>query len=318
MKKFISFLSLLLIVGPSCVAQDNDTTALTELVSRYMHQDSLLKTFNYKQGTIVIGDNLATIKVPEGCLFLDAKEGRSLLEDVYLNPPNTGCLGVLLSDTPNLMAELRWLVEYTYSDDGHVKDDDAKETKYDELLEKLKKEADEVSIERVKMGYSSEKLINWAQTPFYDSENKKLHWAMEYEFGGDSLHTLNYNVRVLGRKGYLMLNIISSMSKLPEVNNDINKILNSTNFNAGSQYAEFDSKIDKIAEYGIGGLIAGGILAKTGILAKVGIFLLKFLKIILLALGGLFITLKNKIFGRKKQSEEKALNPNQTPETPAE
>ena len=35
-------------------------------------------------------------------------------------------------------------------------------------------------------------------------------------------------------------------------------------FNPGSTYAEFDPGIDKVAGYGIAGLIAGGLLAKAG------------------------------------------------------
>ena len=315
MKKIVLFFSLVTLFSLSGYALGKDTANVSDIISKMIYQDSLIKTLQYKQGMVVLGDNLATVNVPEGCLFLERKDARVLLEEVGNNLPNPETLGLLLSDTPSLMGGVKWMVLYSYSDEGHVKDDDAKDTKYDELLESLKKGADEASIERVKRGYDSEKLIGWAQTPFYDSENKKLHWAMEYEFGADSAHTLNYNVRVLGRKGFLIMNIVSGMDMLGEVNKEISKILASTNFKEGNRYADFDSNVDKIAEYGIGGLIAGGILAKTGILAKVGFFLLKFLKIIIIAVGGLFIALRNKIFGRKKQ-EELPLSTTDTPENP--
>ena len=54
-------------------------------------------------------------------------------------------------------------------------------------------------------------------------------------------------------------------------------------------YEDFDESSDKTAAYGIGGLIAGGVLLKTGLLAKIGIVLLKFSKLILIgaaAVGG--------------------------------
>jgi uncharacterized membrane-anchored protein len=50
------------------------------------------------------------------------------------------------------------------------------------------------------------------------------------------------------------------------------------NFTTGNTYGEFNSSVDKVAAYGIAGLIAGGILAKTGLFAKIGILLLKFIK----------------------------------------
>ena len=59
------------------------------------------------------------------------------------------------------------------------------------------------------------------------------------------------------------------------------------------------TSIDKVAEYGIGGLIVGGILAKTGMLAKIGIFLVKGWKIIAIAVVGLIAAFKNKIFRKK-------------------
>jgi uncharacterized membrane-anchored protein len=102
------------------------------------------------------------------------------------------------------------------------------------------------------------------------------------------------------------MNIITGMSMLPEVKKDINIILASTNFNTGQTYADFNEDTDKLAEYGIGGLIVGGILAKTGILAKIGIFLLKIIKPLIFGIIALFAFLGKKFFARKKEEEETA------------
>ena len=45
-------------------------------------------------------------------------------------------------------------------------------------------------------------------------------------------------------------------------------------FNEGYRYAEFNSKTDRMAEYGLGALIAGGVAAKLGLFAKLGVMLL--------------------------------------------
>jgi uncharacterized membrane-anchored protein len=81
-------------------------------------------------------------------------------------------------------------------------------------------------------------------------------------------------------------------------------ILGSTNFNQGQRYADFNEDTDKLAEYGIGGLIVGGVLAKTGILAKIGIFLLKIIKPLIVGVIALFGFLGKRLFGRKKEEEE--------------
>ena len=53
--------------------------------------------------------------------------------------------------------------------------------------------------------------------------------------------------------------------------------------------------MDDVAAYGIGGLIAGKILAKAGFFAVI----LKFWKIIAVGAIGLFSVFKKKIFGQK-------------------
>ena len=105
---------------------------------------------------------------------------------------------------------------------------------------------------------------------------------------------------MLGRKGVLVMNVIAGMDNMKVVNASMVKILASTAFTSGNRYEDFDNNLDKVAEYGIGGLIAGGILAKTGILAKLGIFFLKAWKIIAVAVVGLFGYIKAKFFGKKE------------------
>lgn len=76
---------------------------------------------------------------------------------------------------------------------------------------------------------------------------------------------------------------------------DLNNILASIEFNDGHAYKDFDSSMDKVAAYGIGGLIAGKILAKAGFFALI----LKFWKVIAIAVAGLFAAFKKRIFGSK-------------------
>jgi uncharacterized membrane-anchored protein len=150
-------------------------------------------------------------------------------------------------------------------------------------------------------------LIGWAKKPFYDKETHKLHWAKEIKFEKSEVNTLNYNIRMLGRKGVLVMNIVSEMSSLPIVESNINMILGSTNFTEGNTYNDFNSNTDKIAEYGIGGLIAGGVLLKTGILAKLGLVLLKMRKLIALSIAGAYAALRKKLFGKKKEEKVELL-----------
>ena len=91
------------------------------------------------------------------------------------------------------------------------------------------------------------------------------------------------------------MNIASDMNSLSLVKADVNNLLLSIEFNKGYRYSEFNSSTDKIAAYGIGGLIAGKVLAKAGFF----VVLLKFWKIIMIFFVGVFAIFKKRIFGKK-------------------
>jgi uncharacterized membrane-anchored protein len=78
-------------------------------------------------------------------------------------------------------------------------------------------------------------------------------------------------------------------------------LIQEAEFNEGYRYAEFNSKTDRMAEYGLGALIAGGVAAKLGLFGKLFALLVAFKKIILVGLVaiGSFVA---KMFGKKKDA----------------
>lgn len=300
--KFTLSLAFLFFIGIS-FAQNNEEFTPEELIAieNYQHiVDSINNTFTYSFNEIDIKNGLATLQVPGGYKFLDAEQSKRVLTDIWGNPPSDDTLGLLFKVEGNPVGDdMSYAVEITYSDEGHIEDDDAKDIDYDDLLEEMQNDSDEINEERIKLGYEAIEFVGWASPPFYDEDSKKLHWARELKFGESELNTLNYNIRVLGREGYLNLNVIGDMDVLPDVKHDVNQIISSVSFNEGNTYADFDSSIDKVAAYGIGGLIAGKVLAKAGAFA----FLLKFWKIIALAAAGFFTAFKKKIFGGGKKED---------------
>jgi uncharacterized membrane-anchored protein len=300
---FVSFLTCLNVVAQKPEEKVETPDSVQQMIAAQMYLDSIAATIKYQQGIFNLGDKLATVKAGDGFSFLDKKDAMKLLHDLWNNPENDQVLGILVPTDIPVTDENLWAVVFTYEEDGHVKDDDAEEIKYDELLSTMKEQTEANNAERVKAGYDAMHLVGWAQTPFYDKAQHKLHWAKDLTFGDGTNHTLNYNIRMLGRKGVLVLNVVGSIEQLPEIKSKVNSIMASTNFIAGSRYEDFDESNDKIAEYGIAGLIAGGVLAKTGLLAKIGLILVKAWKVIALAVAGGFGALR-KFFGRKKKNDD--------------
>ncbi len=268
--------------------QVNQEYSDEELLNAYeAYSDSVSQQLQYEYGEVTLKNGLAKIAVPPGYKFLNGKDAEMVLTDLWGNPPSDPgyeSLGMLFPEESTPMSDSSFVINITYTEDGYIDDSDASSIDYDELLEGMKEDTRLESETRLEMGYPAIKLIGWASAPYYDGANKKLHWAKELKFGDAPEHTLNYNIRVLGRKGFLELNAIGEMYVLGKVKSEIEPILTSVNFNEGFQYSDFDPDIDEVAAYGIGALIAGKVLAKAGILAKIGLFLAKGWKLIVLGL----------------------------------
>ncbi|HEU0306084.1 MAG TPA: DUF2167 domain-containing protein, partial [Lysobacter sp.] len=176
---------------------------------------------------------------------------------------------------------------------------------YAELLQELKEADKEDNEARKAAGYGTIDLIGWAEPPHYDAASKKLYWAKELKGEGSEYNTVNYDIRVLGRRGYLSLNAVARMQELPEVKVGMQQLLPMVEFDPGARYADYDKSTDKVAAYGLAALIGGGIAAKAGLFAKIGALLLglkKFLIPLVLLLGALVKPALN-LFRRKKDGD---------------
>ena len=283
---------LLFVLAPLVWAQDESSTDyLTELEN----------SFHYQQGTLPFLDNQATIQTGESLRFLDATDAQKLLVDGWGNPPDETTLGMILpADISPFDFDHSWAVEISYEDEGYVSDKEASKMNFDKMLKDMQTGIKEANQAREEAGYEPYELMGWATAPRYDAAGHKLYWAEELHFGEDDYNVLNYNIRVLGRKGYLNLNVIGNMAQLNDIEAQIPSILQAVSFAEGSRYENFNPATDRLADYGIATLIAGGIAAKTGLLAKIGILLLglkKFLVVIVVAIGGIF----SRFFRRKPQ-----------------
>ena len=277
-----------LLAGPA-LAQD-DAGAAGE-------RQKLIQSLHFQTGDIALAEADAHLHLQPGFRYLDQGDTRKVLEDLWGNPPDEDVLGMLVPDSAGLESDHSWAVVLTYSnEDGHVSDEDAAKIDYAQMLKDMQEGIHDGNAERKKAGYSTMELIGWAQPPRYDAETKKLHWAKELAFSDSNGHTLNYDIRVLGRDGYLSLEAVSDMADQPLVNEGMQQVLPMAEFDSGHRYADFNPKTDKLAAYGLAALVAGGVAAKTGLLTKIGLMLLAAKKLVFVALVAIGAFLK-KIFG---------------------
>ncbi|MBZ4034422.1 DUF2167 domain-containing protein [Flavobacterium sp. 17A] len=289
MKKTLLFLFLALISISKISAQQSDTLNA--------YYEKIEKSFKYESGKITLPEGDGNLNVPKGFKFLNAEQTQNVLTNLWGNPEDKSILGSLVPDGKGVTHANSWMFVISYQGDGYVKDDDADDIDYDDLLKTMKEDVAAANEERKKGGYPEVQLIGWASKPYYDNNLKVLHWAKELQFGTDKNHTLNYDLRVLGRKGMYNISAVAGVDQLEEVKASIPGIIKSVEFNEGHKYLDFDADTDTVAAWTIGGLVAGKVLAKVGFFAV----LAKFGKFIVIGIIAAFAAIKKFLFGDKNQ-----------------
>lgn len=222
------------------------------------YTDSLIESFRYDQGVIGVGDGMVRLTIPDGYKFLDAEQSYYLVTDVWENPPSvtTGMLGVIMHSDADVYDESTVFFVH-YEDIGHVSDEDADGIDYASKLKEMLHDDSLENVQRIADGYSGLRLVGWASAPYYDKQRKVLHWAKEMDSDDRDANVLNYNIRVLGRTGVLVVNAVSSMDRLDIVKDEVPNVLSMVAFNDGYRYDQFDPATDKVSSQGLDGLIDG-------------------------------------------------------------
>jgi uncharacterized membrane-anchored protein len=262
--------------------------------------EALHASLKFQSGKVTLPGGIATLDLPATFRYLSPEDTTRVLVQGWGNPPGITTLGMIVPAEVSPLSDAGWGVVLTYDKDGHVKDDDADSIKYDELLKTMQEASAADNEERKKQGYRSMSLVGWAEPPSYDKANHKLYWAKELKAEGSTQNSLNYNIRVLGREGVLVLNAVAGMEQIKEIKATMPQVTAFTDFTSGNRYADFNEKTDKTAEYGLAALVAGGVAAKMGLFGKLFALLLAFKKLIFLAVAGAGAALF-KFFGREKK-----------------
>lgn len=238
---------------------------------------------------------MAKIEVPEGYRFTESAGAQALLE-AYGNPRNPNILAAMepLADDED------WTLIFQFDDIGYVKDEDKDALDADELISSFRSGIPEGNRQRKAVGAEEMKAIHWAEEPFYDSETNNLTWALNLQF--ESGNSINYDIRVLGRRGVMEVTLIGDPETYTQAVPKVKGLLAGFSFAEGNKYSEWVQG-DKVAQYGLAGLVAGGALAaaaKSGLLAKLGLLIAKGGKAIILLLvvvGGGIVSIVRRFFG---------------------
>jgi len=220
--------------------------------------------------TAQLGD-IAEIKIPAGYRFT-GKDGTGTFLEMTGNPPSGDELGTIVPQSKSDDDQEFWFVIFEFQDTGYVKDDDRDKLDPDGLLKTIRDNTEEANKERLRRGWLPYHIRGWYKPPFYDTQTRNLTWAMQgYSTNqGKEEASVNYSVRILGRRGTMSVDLVLDPALVDSVVPKFDKLLTGFSYLHGSAYSDFRAG-DKVAEYGLATLVAGGataIAAKTGLLAK--------------------------------------------------
>jgi uncharacterized membrane-anchored protein len=235
--------------------------------------DRITRQLHPITGDVRIPGANAVLHLGREYYFLPANEARLVLTEGWGNPPAQadGVLGMVFP-AGRTFADDTWGAAITYEATGYVSDSDATSTDYSAMMREMQAGESELNAELARQGFPARHLIGWAQAPAYDVRAHSLVWARNLHFEGTQENTLNYDIRLLGRRGVLSLNMVTVMSDLAATRAAAQRFASAAEFTPGERYSDYQAGTDQVAEYGVAGLIAAGVGATVA--QKAGLFAL--------------------------------------------
>ncbi|GEP43448.1 DUF2167 domain-containing protein [Brevifollis gellanilyticus] len=258
-----------------------------------------IETFGWtRSGKSALG-SMAEVSIPQGWRFTGPQGTRDMLK-LFDNVPGTSELGMMTTEGLG-----PWVI-FEFENTGYVKDDEKSQLDAgaDEMLKTFQEGQEAANVERKRMGLGTLKVVGWALPPRFNDQTKNLEWALRVvsESGNESI---NYNTRLLGRHGVMEVELVCDPEEMQTLLPQYQGIMKDFQYTTGNTYAEFRAG-DKVAEYGLTALIAGGgavAAAKMGLFAKLGGLVAKLGKgivVVVVAIGAGIKALFSKLFGRKE------------------
>jgi len=257
----------------------------------------------YGPQNVDIGTDLAKFDIPENYVFANGDDAKKIMEEMG-NFPTDKEQGIVF---PNDETQ-NWYVIFEYDEVGYVKDDEAESIDAEQLISDITNATAEANEERKSQGISELNVVGWDEKPHYDEISHNLVWSIIGESDGERI--VNYNIRLLGREGFTSVTLVSGEDELDSIKLELDKIINNFTYIDGKKYTDYIPGKDKISEFGLTALIAGGVgaaAAKTGLLATIILIIKKIWIIVIVVIGG-FI---KKLFGRSKKKTVEEYNQSQ-------
>jgi uncharacterized membrane-anchored protein len=252
-------------------------------------RSAAIKALTWRDGqTLTLPLSHGTLKAPDEVRQLLGTDAVSLWEILNADAALSGIEAALYDPRDKALVFFQKLAG------GYVRLDDWHDVDADAMLKSVSEDTEEGNAKRRKAGLPGIHVVGWLERPRLDRATNTVQWAFEAMDDRDG-PMVNSVALVLGRDGFEKLTWIG---KKDDADRGLLKIaLSAFSFPAGGRYADFQPG-DKVAEYGIAGLVAAILgaktIAKAGLLAGLIVFAKKFGVLLLVPAGALVAWLRRR------------------------
>ncbi|VVB44482.1 hypothetical protein RHAL1_01273 [Beijerinckiaceae bacterium RH AL1] len=180
---------------------------------------------------------------------------------------------------------------FSWHDVGYVDAKDFADIDPDKLIESVREATFAGNEESTRAGLRPITAVDWIRKPTWNENLHTAYWMMQ-GVHDDGERTVNAVALKLGRRGYEKMVWITSPDQIGRAD-DLSLVQDAYSYPSGDRYEDHATG-DKVAAYGIAGLVAGVIGLKAAKVIGIGAFLLAFKKFFFLLLVP-FIWVGNKI-----------------------
>lgn len=241
---FVFFLCLAVSLKSLGLSREDSLSKYDKLDS----SDIIVASFSYKTGEQELGEGV-TLQVPDGFRLLDAAQSRQLIEGLWGNPDNPNTLGILLPARVSPMNKEFRGVMISFEPFGYLDEREAGNINYNRLLHEMKEELKNENMLRRRNGAGEITSMDWAFPPYFDKGSRSLHWARILHFAGGATPVLNYELRLLGRRGSLCFTAIGKAGDVSIIKAQLQRVVALASFTNGNSYTDFNPRTDESARW---------------------------------------------------------------------
>ncbi|CAL1517348.1 DUF2167 domain-containing protein [Chitinophaga sp. MM2321] len=242
MDKFYWSLLIVCLLVPLQMIANNREDSLSKY-DKLDAADLISASFSYQQGEVVLGEGVV-LQVPAGYRFLDAAQSKLLVAHLWGNPENPNSVGLLLPARVGPMDKDVWGLEVSLESSGYVSEKEARHINYANLLQQMKEDIKTENDWRRENDIDVVTTMQWAFPPYFDKKDHTLHWARILHFSNNQQPVLNYEMRILSRKGALCFNAIAAASQLENIRKLLPELMQHVHFKPGSRYTDYNPITD--------------------------------------------------------------------------